>query len=1160
MLGTVRFGTNMRNAMNKIVLAAIVIAIFSIRLFGENYMMRFSDMEESLAGKKVANWSFDKFGGKDCVLCSSESTLPFSAQASLPKGDYYVWVDCFDMPKLKVGHRSFDVSINSGDPIGSAGDHGSRKNGWLWTKTGKFQWKGGNISASILPRRAGPVRVHALLFTEDESFNPNAISPEGGQLWKSAKPLKVGFEANGNRSAEMSRIAVDADAFLSADAAHFEISNPSVKVIYTKYRDSEGRAVYGRSVEAFKDGKKVLSKNFPEEAFFVGYCKETYMFDRYFASWAYPIALDGGGRLYELRSDPYAFEKLYRLPVRSVEKVSGRVLKLGFDFGAFALCSLDENSPAVRFDFEFPAAEDGFFTAVFMGFGPAAKENVKAVSLPPIYHRRTFMRNPSLVCDRVVSQPYAAVQLGGDSGDYTCALIASPEIFDPFSWPTRGTSRCGFSICSSDGSKVGASYFQPVLGGKGSYKKAGEKVRAEFYAAVLPGDWSNVARLVNTRIYSAGKTVRQPEEASLSAALSNIIGCMSDDEAGGWSSKLKARWNIEGLNLVTVASPLTEVSVSVLTRDEDYYWRRSLPTIEYLLSRNAFHFTPETKNVRYYAKGQEDLHFPCESFGEDLYLSMNALTGGLNPVFVQAANIAAEHSEDARANKVDWSTQLGAYLATSDEKYLIRARSLCDAWLHKAFWETSAPETSSYLGFVNFNNYPQWWYLPDMYEITKEKKYLDYAVLGAYHSAVSAWNFPNPAPGASLKINEGGLGVGLFPKWYKGDKRFRLGSETRDKMLSEGVKFEEGDWVGQWPLPERIVSGSRASRLGFGVEGVSSLTCTLYGDMNILIPSWAAEILITGHYAGDECLVNLSRHGIIGRFANYPGYYITSFDDSYARADYPYKGPDITSIYYHHMPCFFAQAMDYLMTQYFVSSRGRVKFGYLRQKGYVWFVDRIYGPGGMVYGESARPMLSGDALRMESPNLNVIYARAENSIWALLLNDSLSDEELCPDFNFSSKVFDGLKRGEKCRLYTDGKASGEYDSAAKGGITVPSGKIVAIRFPADEDSFMKGVRPISSVAHKTFKCEGKDLTDVHIFRIRSPFGKDSVFAVAFGPRDFEGTFLMQVHCGGEEYKSAADSYPFEASVIKLPMDKTASVKIYSAGSDGEKTLLAECEI
>ena len=111
-----------------------------------------------------------------------------------------------------------------------------------------------------------------------------------------------------------------------------------------------------------------------------------------------------------------------------------------------------------------------------------------------------------------------------------------------------------------------------------------------------------------------------------------------------------------------------------------------------------------------------------------------------------------------------------------------------------------------------------------------------------------------------------------------------------------------------------------------------------------------------------------------------------------------------------------------------------------------------------------------------------------------------------------------------------------------------------------DDTFMRGLKPLAAPAHRVFKSEAEALGEIHIFRIRSPFGKDSVFAVAFGPRDFEGTFLMQVHCGGEEYKSAADSYPFEASVIKLPMDKTASVKIYSAGSDGEKTLLAECEI
>ena len=1147
--------------MKRFFISSAFLIILAFSSYAENYILKFSDMKDSLKGIDISNWTFTHFAGKDNVLCLAESTLPFAAQTNLPEGNYHVWVDSFDLPK-KSGQREFDIAVNSGKPIGSSGTHGMKQSGWLWSKIGKFSWNGGNISASILPRVAGPVRVHALLFAEDANFNPNNISSNGKQAWMLAKPLKVEMENATMRIPKTTRMDRPQEPSPVDAPEDFAISNSYIKITYSKRRDSSGKTMYVRSVDVMENGRPVLSKSFPEEIFFVGYNGDVHMFDKYFAEWSFPLTLAGGGKLYVKHSDAYRFEKLYKLPVRSVEKISDKTLRLNFDFGASALCSIDDgNLYSVRFDFEFPARENGYFSAVFLGFNSVQEEGVRAVSLPPIYHRRTFMRKPSLVCDRVVSQPYAAVQFKDKAVDYTCAVIADPKIFDSFSWPTRGTSRCGFSISGGVGGKVGIAYFQPIMGGLNSYKRAGEKIYSNFYAMVLPGDWDNVARNVNSKIYSAGQIVRQPEDTSLSDAISNIIGCLSDADAGGWSDKLKARWNIEGINFATSASPLSEISIAILTRDEDYYWNRALPTIEYVLSRNIFHFTTELKEIRGYASGQGSLRFPCSSFGEDFYLSANALTGNLNPVFVEAAEASVGSSKNSSWDAAAWATQLGAYLATSNEKYLLQARNLCDAWLQKAFWETSNCETDSYRGFVNVSNYPQWWYLPDLYEITQDNKYLRYAVLGAYHSAVSAWNFPEPPLGAEFRINRGGLGFGLFPKWYRGNRPFRLGSEARDKMAAGGFKFLEGDWVGQWPLPERTISGSKASRLGLGVEGVSSLTTSLYGDMNILMASWSAEILLAGYFSGDTCLKNLSRHGIIGRFGNYPGYYVASFDDTYSRPDYPYKGPDITSIYYHHIPCFFAQSLDYLMAEYLVSSRGEVKFRHLRQKGYVWFVDRIYGLPGSVYGNEARPMISPGGVEIGNPKINSIFARGKNDIWVLFLNDSSSDEEISPKFNFSAKAFEGLRTDKKCLLYADGKLSGEFIPGKTANIKIPSGKIVALRFQAQDDTFMRGLKPLAAPAHRVFKSEAEALGEIHIFRIRSPFGKDSVFVSAFGSRNFKGKFVLEVSCGELTYKSYADSYPFEASVKKLPMDKTAKIKVFAEyPPKGKRNVVADCEL
>ena len=121
---------------------------------------------------------------------------------------------------------------------------------------------------------------------------------------------------------------------------------------------------------------------------------------------------------------------------------------------------------------------------------------------------------------------------------------------------------------------------------------------------------------------------------------------------------------------------------------------------------------------------------------------------------------------------------------------------------------------------------------------------------------------------------------------------------------------------------------------------------------NIMQSTWAPHLLRVYRHTNRTLFRTFARNSVIGRFANYPGYYLTCFTDLVHDPRYPYTGPDITSIYYHHIPVHYAFAMDYLVADAEARSGGQVVFPWVKQKNYAWFNNRVYtAEPGTVYSD-----------------------------------------------------------------------------------------------------------------------------------------------------------------------------------------------------------------
>jgi hypothetical protein len=145
-------------------------------------------------------------------------------------------------------------------------------------------------------------------------------------------------------------------------------------------------------------------------------------------------------------------------------------------------------------------------------------------------------------------------------------------------------------------------------------------------------------------------------------------------------------------------------------------------------------------------------------------------------------------------------------------------------------------------------------------------------------------------------------------------------------------------------------------------------------------------------------------------------------------------GPDVTSLYYHHIPSFAAYVIDYLFTDAEVRSKGAVVFPTTRQDGCVWFDSRLYGHApGKIYGESAWPMLSRTAATVDNINVDRILAHGENKLYVVLLNQSNEPQTVNVRF--------GVNGSAALRVWKDNAPAaairvGDPVTLAPGGITV----------------------------------------------------------------------------------------------------------------------------
>jgi len=1094
---------------------------------------------ETEAFQFCGEWEIQGFKGlDDSGLFAAAAGRTASAVVSVKNGGkYYVWASSMDY-KENQGTRLYAISVNGETLAESLGKHG--KEGLYWERAGLAEFKNGENFISI--KSLTPfARSDALLITQSADFDPN-IGLKDASIRRNARYSLPFCEYSIENASVWS-----ANLIPVKDPKIFEIGNAAMKLRYVEYADSEGKPAYLREAEILQSGKFVKSPVFDGEGLYLGYSKDIKASDdSYFISWnkvSGKALVNLGGESFETpasKMNPYAAGMWMRLLPTQIEKLSDTALKINYGGQASAVVSLYKDEPLAKFEVESAARQDGYYSYAFIGFNGVKPQEVISSQLPVTFQNRRIMRESKMVGNVITSQPISMVgTLTGIS-----ALLADPNKLSPYEWSHDGSSVYGFSLSAPSG-RVQPAIFCPILGGRDSFKKEGEALQASFYILSLAGDWTDALTKINTTLFK-GDALREPYETSLSDAAANIAALMKDEKAGGWSAVQKARWNIEFFDGTTQASPLSEVSAAILTDDEEHYKNFALPSIEYTLSRATPHFamsfsskTPDAKHSRL------KLTVPSASLSADYYAGLYSLLGSSTPFLKDW--FAADFKGRPDGGSQHWTICLGVYLAdTSRSDMLEAAKTGCDKWLKNAF--AGGNDEPPYLVFVNDGLYPYWWYLIDMYELTRDKKYLDYARLGAFYSLSAMWDWPTPVEGLR-KICEGGVAEGTTNPMWRGTQKYRLGYDEnlpyQEKYGKEHPQEKFGEYRNRWfILNEKEVDGMKVSRIGLGIE--QRWTYIMKRNYkNILMPGWAPEMLKVYQYTGDDIIMKFSRHAIIGRYANYPGYYIRDYFDVQFDPQYPYKGPDLTCLYHHHIPCVFGHTVDYLMAQIESRTNNGVKFPYVRQQGYVWFCDRIFGGAGKVFfDEKCRPVIEKGAVDTGNPKISALAARAPDGVWVLLLNDAGKALDANIKFNPAASIFKGAELDGNAAVYSaDGKKlSDEKLADNKLSVKLSPLGFAAIKIPAQPAETEIKYPSIGGESHVFKNDLGEGRGDFHAFRIRGPFGKDSVFAILTTPFKKSGKAVLTLEGSKTGLRTFEKlEYPFEFSIYPLAMDEDFKV-------------------
>ncbi|MSU51068.1 MAG: hypothetical protein EXS37_18590 [Opitutus sp.] len=654
---------------------------------------------------------------------------------------------------------------------------------------------------------------------------------------------------------------------------------------------------------------------------------------------------------------------------------------------------------------------DGWYSFGYVGAPETTAADIEELWQPLIYNERRLPQESFLEAAYRCPLPTTLVTRGG----VTIGVLADPAEYPFQPLPNFANSRFGVALRNARG-LAQPMLFAPLLGGAGSRMKAGETREFVMRLVVAKASLSTTFERTARALFGFAD-VRHNALGSLNATFERMLEFGLSDYAK-FNAELRGfAYDTDVPGAVKNVSALHPLGLALVTDRPEIYTRLARPLMEFFVSRERFLFTTDPK-----VKGQSASSH-LRGLGAPLteYANLYAMSGGRTPFFRTAAEGLFGRDRvlnlEGNIRGDNWSNALGLYRATGEKRWLDHAIKDADAYLQKRVatrpTDFSDPDSRGLFFWTAFT--PQWIELFELYEETRQPRFLDAAHRGARDYAQFVWLAPQ-IPDGVVKVHEDGLA----PAYRSGPRFPRIKAE-----------------------PETVPAW-RTSEIGLTSESAP----TSKGARGIFLACYAPWMLRIATLTNDAFLHDIARSAIIGRYTSFPGYHInTARATAYEKPDFARRGKDelnsATSIHYNHIWPHLALLLDYLVADAFAKSRGAIDFPSRYAEGYGYLQQRVFGDRpGKVYDESGLYLwMPRGAVTVDHPELNFVTARGAAKVAIALTNQSKSAVKstvtlsrdripLAPGANAKVVVWENNRRVREEPLSADARIA--VDVAAEG--------------------------------------------------------------------------------------------------------------------------------
>jgi hypothetical protein len=658
-----------------------------------------------------------------------------------------------------------------------------------------------------------------------------------------------------------------------------------------------------------------------------------------------------------------------------------------FDLEARIDMSTDFNEPALFY--KITAKSDGWFMTAYTGAPEVNPATMEMIPQPTMWGSK-FIKPPSAGIPVFPDEPKSTPEhmspmpavITRDNGK-TCAVAANPD-FVTFWVPNYRRYEFALGIRNPQGNAQPV-IFAPQMGlqyGEGawgesvpsdtdSYLAAGESFGFSVLWILDQAGWNEVYRGIAQNIYKVRDQRDNSGPGSMNKLLANIrdyamagYGTGEDinegpnyDEDGNptydffdpdfrnynmWDTEQKCNeYYIDQPAAFKILGGLFAVNAAIVTDDEELFWNRALPQVEYCLSREKMGFQPYNYNYNdmMTVSNNMDGPFMCGIDLGNLYL----MTGRRTEAF------------KIYSQEKGFTKNLGRFHESLEWYRIYGDQNDLDYAIQGADYTLTNP-----YHFYDFQKFLE------IYDETGNTDYLNEAEEYAYNF-ITTLNTSPRVPDTSIVVD--------------------VNNEAPIHHHSPGRHVDWG-FAPPEPMfsPEREVPAWRPAFTGMQPETYRAFTFSEYPG---------ALLRLSGNL-GDEFLKSLARWAAVGRWANWPGQQLSTIDHSlvYEQDDYPMHPlyyMSFTSVHFWHHYMYFLYAVDFMVNDVIAKSAGNIDFPRHRIfDGGAGGRQNIWGhDSGQFYGDQNVILwLPRELLSLNTEQINYIAGYGNGNLYLALSNQS----------------------------------------------------------------------------------------------------------------------------------------------------------------------------